>query len=159
MERLEVSERWLKEGRRKHLDKGVDWDTKEGATRYTVSGVVKLMRLCGVDRPEVEAALLMQSGGEVAPRGQPAASGEGIDAVGRWGAVARIYPINRRRMDVRLDDGRVVLVTVRDSMKFVVGQRVPVKVGSLGSQWFLACRHPWRRGRLPVPVVDKDAVP
>lgn len=74
------------------------------------------------------------------------------------GKVSRMYCRNRRILLVRLEDGELQKVRVRDNRKFVIGQEVPIR-GKAGEHvWLLDCPHPKRRGRLKWNAGDHGVV-
>jgi len=52
---------------------------------------------------------------------------------------------NKNLVEAKLDDGKQILVRVRDSSMFVPKMRIPIKPN--GNGWVVA-RHPKRRGRI-----------
>ena len=57
----------------------------------------------------------------------------------------RCYFPNKKGVEARLDDGKQILVRVKDSGMFVPKMRIPIKPN--GNGWTVA-KHPKRRGRM-----------
>ena len=57
----------------------------------------------------------------------------------------RCYFPNRQLLEARLDDGKLVLVRVKDSSMYVPKMRIPIKPN--GNGWVVT-RHPRQRGKI-----------
>ena len=167
MDKLEVTERnvaaeiglspeAVKELRAKYLDPETDWKLERGLVRYTKKA--RDIILAAVRIPPAEAPSAPPAAPEAPTRSEAAeelrASGPGgswaiLDDPRPWvpAVVANRYK-NRRVFVARLDVEPFTLVTVRvrDSEKFAIGMRVPIRAIDV-NLYELASRLPRWPGR------------
>lgn len=132
-ERVGMSRPMLRGRRREMLEEGVDWKRERGSVVYAESGVVKLLGALGGELPLVETV-------EVVSQPVPV-------PVVRMVRVMRIW-LNKRRHLAGEIDGERVMVRVRNSGKFRVGQELPCELR--GAVWWYvgrgARKHTGRKG-------------
>lgn len=133
----------LRELRERHGVEGVDFvRASGGAVGYTAVGLEKISDWAGVGLAPAEDLSAARGALLAVLQARPEPSREAFVQ----GRVLRVLA-SRRRLLVRLDDGREVVVSVQNNANFMPGMTLPqLRQGMLGT-WLFHGPLPRRRGR------------